>query len=179
MNKKGVWRLSPAYDMTYIFDNGGYLPNKDHCLMIGGKYRDISYDDVLSFANECGIRNAKCIIKDVVAAVASFRELALKNKVRDEWIGRIEKCLTDHLVYWGFAAEESISSFDIDGHIVTDAHIEIAYKGNYHLLANIDGKRYKYILREGKTEHNDITQKGLSQLTIEDMKALVRKYLLQ
>jgi len=23
MDKKGSWRLSPAYDMTYIFDTGG------------------------------------------------------------------------------------------------------------------------------------------------------------
>lgn len=37
MNRQGTWRLSPAYDMTYIFDTGGYLPNKEHCLMIGGK----------------------------------------------------------------------------------------------------------------------------------------------
>ena len=27
MQKDGSWRLSPAYDITYITDNGGYLPN--------------------------------------------------------------------------------------------------------------------------------------------------------
>ncbi|MBQ9534043.1 MAG: type II toxin-antitoxin system HipA family toxin, partial [Prevotella sp.] len=31
MSRQGTWRLSPAYDMTYIFDTGGYLPNKEHC----------------------------------------------------------------------------------------------------------------------------------------------------
>ena len=48
MNRNGVWRLSPAYDMTYIFDNGGYLPNREHCLSIGGKISNITYDDIIS-----------------------------------------------------------------------------------------------------------------------------------
>ncbi|MDE7379354.1 MAG: type II toxin-antitoxin system HipA family toxin, partial [Paraprevotella sp.] len=34
MQCDGSWRLSPAYDMTYIIDSGGYQPNEDHCLYI-------------------------------------------------------------------------------------------------------------------------------------------------
>ena len=37
MDEKGRWRLSPAYDMTYIFNVGGFLPEKMHCLMMQGK----------------------------------------------------------------------------------------------------------------------------------------------
>lgn len=33
MNEDGSWRLSPAYDITYIIDRGGYLPNEEHCLL--------------------------------------------------------------------------------------------------------------------------------------------------
>lgn len=101
MDRKGTWRLSPAYDITYIFDTGGFLPNKEHCLMIGGKLQDISRDDVISFAAECGIRRPDAIIRKVVAALKQFRSVAVKNGVRDEWIGRIETTIIDHLKAWG------------------------------------------------------------------------------
>ena len=28
MNRKGKWKLSPAYDITFIFNKGGYQPKK-------------------------------------------------------------------------------------------------------------------------------------------------------
>lgn len=178
MDRKGTWRLSPAYDMTYIFDTGGFLPNKEHCLMIGGKLQDITHDDILSFATECGIRNPESIIRKVAAAVASFRELAQKNGVREEWIGRVENCLNEHLAAWDYAKKKQEFSFNTEGHTITDAHIEETYKGNYHLLANIDGRECKYILRAGKEEHLSISTKGLSNISEEEIQALVTKYLL-
>ena len=179
MNRQGLWRLSPAYDLTYIFDTGGYLPNKEHCLMIGGKVQDISFEDILSFAGENGIRTPESIIRKVASAVSSFRTLAQKNGVREEWIGRIENCLSEHLSAWGFAANQKAFSFTAQsGYEIKDAHIEAAYKGNYHLHATIDGKAYKYILRMGTQEHNDITETGLSNLSEEMMKDLVSRYLL-
>jgi len=116
MDRNGSWRLSPAYDMTYIFDTGGFLPNKEHCLMIGGKLRDITYDDIISLAAECGIRTPEVIIRKVETAVASFRELARKNGVREEWIVRVEDCLNNHLSEWGYAKQEQSFSFNIEGH---------------------------------------------------------------
>lgn len=178
MDKKGVWRLSPAYDMTYIFDTGGYLPNKEHCLMIGGKLQDITHDDIISFAAECGIRQPESIIRKVAAAILSFRELAQRNNVREEWIGRVESCLNQHLSTWGYVPKEQSFAFSIDGHEVTAIHIEAAYKGNYHLLATIDGRQLKYILRTGTNEHETITNKGLSNLTENELVPLIKKYLL-
>lgn len=179
MNRQGLWRLSPAYDLTYIFDTRGYLPNKEHCLMIGGKVQDISFEDILSFAGENGIRTPESIIRKVASAVSSFRTLAQKNGVREEWIGRIENCLSEHFSAWGFAANQKVFSFTAQsGHEIKDAHIEAAYKGNYHLHATIDGKAYKYILRMGTQEHNDITETGLSNLSEELMKELVCRFLL-
>ena len=104
MSRQGTWRLSPAYDMTYIFDTGGYLPNKEHCLMIGGKIRDISREDIIAFAAETGIRAPESIIREVASAITSFRTLAERNGVGKEWIGRVETTLTDHLKAWGLVA---------------------------------------------------------------------------
>jgi serine/threonine-protein kinase HipA len=107
MDRQGRWRLSPAYDMTYIFDSGSYLPNKEHCLMIGGKYQDITLDDIISFASENGIRAPKSIINKVATAVSTFRSLAKKNGVSDEWTGRVETTIIDHLKAWGEWNEEN------------------------------------------------------------------------
>jgi serine/threonine-protein kinase HipA len=179
MNRQGVWRLSPAYDMTYIFDTAGYLPNKDHCLMIGGKLQDISYKDVIAFAKEAGIRAPESIIRKIAVAVSSFRTLAKKNGVRDEWIGRIETCINEHLSSWGYAHnEQSYSYVALSGQSIESAHIEAVAKGNYHLLATIDGREYKYIIRKGTPEHEEITAQGLSNITEAEMKDLVDRFLL-
>ena len=42
MDEQGRWRLSPAYDLTYIFNTVGFLPETRHCLMIRGKLDDIT-----------------------------------------------------------------------------------------------------------------------------------------
>jgi serine/threonine-protein kinase HipA len=178
MDKNGSWRLSPAYDMTYIFDSGGYLPNKEHCLMVGGKLQDITREDILSFAAECGIRQPEGIIRKVVEAVSSFRGLAIKNGVREEWIGRVENCIKGHLVAWGYAPSEHAFAFSMDGHEVQNAHLEAAYRGNYHLLATIDGRELKYVIRAGKDEYDAISAKGMTLLTEEDMRSLVEKCLI-
>ena len=127
MDRQGRWRLSPAYDMTYIFDTGGYLPNKEHCLMIGGKYQDITLDDIISFASENGIRAPKSIIRKVAAAVSTFRSLAKKNGVSDEWTGRVEATIINHLKAWGEWNEDNdMKAWTINGHSVSDIRIEQA-----------------------------------------------------
>ncbi len=67
MNRQGTWRRSPTYDMTYILDTGGHLPNKEHCLMIGGKLQGI----------------------------------ATKYCVSEQWTGRVETTIIEHLKEWG------------------------------------------------------------------------------
>ena len=93
MNRQGIWRLSPAYDMTYIFDTGGYLPNREHCLMIGGKLQDITREDMIQFARDNGIRRPDAIIRDVVESLRQFRSIATKYGVSDEWTGRVESTI--------------------------------------------------------------------------------------
>ncbi len=176
MNRQGTWRLSPAYDLTYIFDTGGYLPNKEHCLMVGGKYQDITLEDVISFANENGIRGPKSIIRRVAAAVASFRALAEKNGVSDEWTGRIEATIIRHLKAWGEWSEESDpKEWLINGHSVSGIRIEQAYKGNFHLLATIDGKERKYVIGKNKEEFRLIETTGIANLTAEQLKAMAER----
>ena len=147
--------------------------------MIGGKLQDISREDVVSFASECGIRMPDNIIRKVVAAVKQFRPVATKNGVKDEWIGRVETTIIGHLKSWGQWEEENKTScMTVNGHVVTDFKLEQQLKGNYLLLATIDGKEMKYIIRKGTAEHDLLTKTGLANITEEMKKELVVRFLL-
>lgn len=127
MNRQGSWRLSPAYDMTYIFDAGGYLPNKEHCLMIGGKLQDITREDAIEFARDNGIRRPDAIIRDVVASLKQFRSIAMKYGVSEQWTGRVEATIIDHLKAWGEWSEETIIPImTIKGHTLSNIRMEQA-----------------------------------------------------
>ena len=138
MDRQGIWRISPAYDMTYIFDTGGYLPNMEHCLMIGGKLEDISREDVIQFARDNGIRRPDAIIREVVESLKHFRTIAEKHSVSEQWIGRVETTIIHHLKSWGEYQDEPYSSEQtLNGHSVANIRIEQAYKGNFHLFATL------------------------------------------
>ena len=176
MNEDGSWRLAPAYDITYIIDRGGYLPNKEHCMYIRAKLRDITRDDVMAFARDNGIRRPDAIIKDVVVALKQFRETAFNNGVSESWIGRVEATIVEHLKSWGeWDNETDKNTIEIKGHIINNIHVEQAYKGNYHLLANIDGVERKFVITKKKDDFTYIEQIGLVNLTTDYLRMLVEK----
>ena len=77
------------------------LPNEDHCMYIRTKLRNITRDDAIQFARDNGIRRPDAIIRDVVASLKQFRTIATKYGVPDEWTGRVETTIIDHLKAWG------------------------------------------------------------------------------
>ena len=179
MDEQGRWTLSPSYDMTYIFNTGGFLPETNHCLMICGKMSGITKEDVLLLAKGNGIRKAKEIISEVATSIKEFRPIATKYGVQDRWIAAVENTLNKNLEDWGLL--ESVkpkASFIIDGHTVTDFHLEQQFKGNYCLQATVDGQSRKYIIRKGTPENDAITNTGLANLTEEMKKMLVERYCL-
>ena len=177
MNEDGSWRLAPAYDITYIIDRGGYLPNSDHCMYIRAKLHDITRSDVMAFAQDNGIRRADAIIRDVVSSLKQFRSIATDNEVTESWIGRIESTIIEHLKAWGeWACETLDTKTDINGHIISNLHIEQTYKGNYHLFANIDGIERKFVIGKNKEEFALIERIGFANLTTDQLKAMVVKY---
>lgn len=111
MDESGHWRLSPAYDLTYIFNVGGFLPERMHCLMMQGKLQGHTIDDALALARENGIRKAARIIEDVASAISRFRSFAEECGVKQRWINSVEQCLNEHLREWGLSSDvpESVS----------------------------------------------------------------------
>lgn len=178
MDESGRWSLAPAYDMTYIFSVGGYLPETHHCLLVKGKYTDITLHDVLELAADNGIRKADTIIADVVEALRSFRTLAEKNGVQERWISAVETTLQHNLEMWGFCPPRTFEPYtDANGRHVENLRIEQQYKGNYHLLATIDGTERKAIIRTKTVEHDEISRHGVPNLADEYLKRLVDKFL--
>lgn len=147
MNEDGGWHLSPAYDMTYIIGNGVFLPNEDHCMYVRAKLRDVTRDDVIQFAKDNGIRRPDAIIREIVNALKQFRRVAVKHGVTEQWIGRVETTIVNRLKFWGESEEVAhTSEAMINGHVVKNVRMEQAYKGNFHLLADIDGRERKFVI---------------------------------
>ena len=178
MSEDGTWRLSPAYDITYIFDNGGFLPNEDHCMFIRAKLRDITREDVILFAKDNGIRRPDAIIRGIVNALKQFRAVATKYGVAEQWIGRVETTIVNHLKSWGELDKETRITYEfiINGHIVKNIRMEQAYKGNFHLLAEIDGQERKFVIGKNKEEFSLIESIGITNLSSDLLKDMVEKY---
>lgn len=176
MNQKGEWSLAPAYDMTFIFNIGGFLPEHLHCLTLRGKANNWTVEDVHTFAKENGIRNAEKIISQVVAAILKYREIAESNGVKSEWIGRVEECLLSHLREWGFAVPaQELTWTTSSGRYVSKVYLEQAYKGNIHLYATIDGKPNRWIFRPTMPEYALAAEYGLSNIPSSLLREWVEK----
>jgi serine/threonine-protein kinase HipA len=91
MNRKGEWRLSPAYDMSWAYNpTGGWTST--HQMSINNKWDNITRDDLLKVAYEMNVKRAKNIIDQVVDAVSQWPRLAKENSdIPQSTIDAIEK----------------------------------------------------------------------------------------
>ncbi|MBQ6745452.1 MAG: type II toxin-antitoxin system HipA family toxin [Bacteroidaceae bacterium] len=170
MHEDGSWRLAPAYDITYIIDNGGFLPNQDHCLYVRAKLRNVSREDAIQFARDNGIRRPETIIREVADSLKQFRSVATKYGVSEQWIGRVEAAIINHLRQWGEWEDHPIKPvYSCNDHTISNIHLEHTYKGNYHLFAEIDGKERKFVISKNKPNFKLIEQTGVANLSSEQL----------
>lgn len=179
MDEDGRWRLAPAYDMTYIFNTGGFLPETMHCLLMQGKLMGHTREDALRLAEENGIRRASAIIQQVACAIGQFSAIAHRYGVQERWIHAVSATLDNHLSAWGLAGgAKSAASMEIAGRTFSDVRVEQTYKGNYHLYATEEGRERKYVIGRNKPEYAMIQDIGANNLTTEMLGVMIRKYLL-
>ena len=93
MDRHGVWRLSPAYDLTFSVDLSAPNYMNRHSLTVCGKDDDITLDDLLEIAKSNDIKNPALLIDDVQKAILKFEEFALGLGISKGLIEQIKEKL--------------------------------------------------------------------------------------
>ena len=92
MDKTGVWKLSPAYDVCHA-----YRPNSEwvsqHALSINGKRNNITKADLLEVAKQMNVKKAEAIIKQIAEVVINWDNYADKVQVDKKLKQAIQKTL--------------------------------------------------------------------------------------
>lgn len=83
---------------------------------------------------------------------------------------------TSHLVDWGLSEQRKDISFSIDGTLFENVRVEQIYKGNYHLLCEVNGKERKFVITNKKDEYALIDKVGVDNLTKEHLVLLTKKF---
>ena len=89
MDEKGVWRLSPAYDITFSFGLGG-----EHSTMYLGEGKNPTKKHLLELGKRHGLKKANFIIDEVERAVKKWEEFASEVKLSRKTIQEIGKYIT-------------------------------------------------------------------------------------
>lgn len=92
MNKEGIWRLSPAYDITFSIDLTAPAYANTHALSVNGKDDDITMDDLIEVAKSNDIRNYKALIAQVQMGISGFETLAMEFGIDQKLIVDIKSC---------------------------------------------------------------------------------------
>ncbi|MFO7658837.1 MAG: type II toxin-antitoxin system HipA family toxin [Bacteroidales bacterium] len=96
MDKNGIWKLSPAYDLVFAFDPENFWLRR-HQMSVNGKRTEISREDLIQVAKEMNIKNASDLIDKVVSVVSDWQKYAKKSGVKKELMNSIEKSFSLNL----------------------------------------------------------------------------------
>ena len=94
MNRKGEWKLSPAYDVTFSYNlNNRWL--KAHQMLVNGKNANITYDDLVSAGKHMGISSVKCkkIIGDIIKVLNEMDNYFEMAGVREKTYSELAKVI--------------------------------------------------------------------------------------
>lgn len=83
MDKKGKWRLSPAFDVIYSFNPLGQWTNR-HQMTINGKRGNFSRSDLEIVGDEMGINNSGDILDQIGEVISNWENYADKADVAKE-----------------------------------------------------------------------------------------------
>lgn len=92
MDKKGVWRLSPAYDVSWSYNPEGQWTSQ-HQMSINNKWTDITMDDLLAIASAMNIKKPREIIEKIIDVVAHWIYYATPLGIPQETIDTIDSSL--------------------------------------------------------------------------------------
>ncbi|MBC7530043.1 MAG: type II toxin-antitoxin system HipA family toxin [Oligoflexus sp.] len=90
MDQAGVWTLSPAFDLMYVYGQG---VASTHQMTFAGKDDHFEKNDILKVAKQFGIRQAvvTAMFESLSAAIGRFSELAEENGLEPDFTAGVEK----------------------------------------------------------------------------------------
>lgn len=85
MDRKGLWKLSPAYDVTYSYNPDGMWTGT-HQMTVNGKRDGFDYSDLLSAGVNMGLKrsSSKQIIEEVSSSLSRWKDFANEAEVSEE-----------------------------------------------------------------------------------------------
>ena len=96
MDKSGVWRLSPAYDVSWSYNPKGQWTSQ-HQMSINNKWTDITMGDLLTVASAMNIKRPREIIEKIIDVVAHWSDYATPLGIPQETIGAIKSTIITRL----------------------------------------------------------------------------------
>ena len=96
MDKNGIWRLSPAYDVSWSYNPKGMWTSQ-HQMSINNKWTDITMDDLLTVASAMSIKKPRGIIEKVIDVVAHWPDYATPLEIPSETVAIINSTLITQL----------------------------------------------------------------------------------
>ena len=94
MDREGMWKLSPAYDLTFAYNpSNRWL--RGHQITLNGRTSDISDEDMLTCGRKMNLNKAFCIkvIRDIRDVVGEWPQYAEGCGIGGDTIRTIDRIL--------------------------------------------------------------------------------------
>ncbi|MEN8225941.1 MAG: type II toxin-antitoxin system HipA family toxin [Bacteroidota bacterium] len=88
MNREGRWRMAPAYDLTFSFSSHGM-----HSTTVDGEGKDPGRTQLISLAQQFGVKSPEMIIDEVQDVVSNWKKYANESGMGVESRQRIGKVI--------------------------------------------------------------------------------------
>lgn len=184
MEKSGKWHVAPAYDLMFTVDLSNERYGSYHSMSLNGKDTAVTTADLLQFAFQRNIKDARNVLKEVCTAVSRFYEFAERCKIDVYIADQIEKWLAGNLPdeYTTDMTHYRGSGFSVytteDGFRITDFRIKESARHDYELWAVINEKAYRYLVDGESSLGISIKELGSYHMPIVEKIRLVETYLL-
>ncbi|MDY8136169.1 type II toxin-antitoxin system HipA family toxin [Aquimarina sp. 2201CG5-10] len=90
MNKAGVWKLSPAYDITYSYNPSGIWTSL-HQMSANGKRDEFTMKDLLKVGEKISYKNRKEAIQKIKEVISNWHRYAEKAGIPKEQASKLQK----------------------------------------------------------------------------------------
>lgn len=85
-----IWKIAPAYDITYSYNPEQGRNTSKHQMSINGKRENIKRTDLIKIANDNMIKRPNRIIDEVISALSKWPSFAKEYEISKEKIEKIE-----------------------------------------------------------------------------------------